>query len=64
MKEIGKRVRLKKELSVGYIFITHDLNVIKYMCDRVAVLYYGEILEQNTAFAKEKDRNCLSGPRR
>ena len=43
-------IRLKKELSVGYIFITHDLNVIKYMCDRVAVLYYGEILEQNTAF--------------
>lgn len=39
-------IRLKKELSISYIFITHDLNVIKYMCDRVAVLYYGQILEQ------------------
>lgn len=37
--------KLKNELSVTYILITHDLNVIKYMCDRVAVLYYGQILE-------------------
>lgn len=40
--------RLKRELSISYIFITHDLNVIKYMTDRVAVLYYGEILEQGS----------------
>lgn len=37
--------RLRKELFMTYILITHDLNVIKYMCDRVAVLYYGQILE-------------------
>ncbi len=42
--------RLKNELSISYLFITHDLNVIKYMCDRVAVLYYGQILEQGNTF--------------
>lgn len=37
--------KLKEELSITYIFITHDFNVIKYMCDRIGVLYYGQILE-------------------
>ncbi len=36
---------LKKELNLTYIFITHDFNVIKYMCDRLGVLYYGRMLE-------------------
>lgn len=43
-------IKLKKELSISYIFITHDLNVIKFMCDRVAVLYYGQILEQGSTY--------------
>jgi oligopeptide/dipeptide ABC transporter ATP-binding protein len=43
-------IRLKNELSISYIFITHDLNVIKYMCERVAVLYYGQILEQGNTY--------------
>jgi len=37
--------KLKDELSITYIFITHDFNVIRYMCDRIGVLYYGQILE-------------------
>jgi len=36
---------LKEELNLTYIFITHDFNVIKYMCDRLGVLYYGRMLE-------------------
>jgi peptide/nickel transport system ATP-binding protein len=43
-------IKLKQELSISYIFITHDLNVIKYMCDRVSVLYYGQILEEGDTF--------------
>ncbi|MCL4333171.1 MAG: ATP-binding cassette domain-containing protein [Candidatus Thermoplasmatota archaeon] len=43
-------LRLKNELSISYIFITHDLNVIKHMCERVAVLYYGQILEQGNTY--------------
>lgn len=41
-------IKLKRELSISYIFITHDLNVIKFMCDRVAVLYYGQLLEEGS----------------
>ena len=36
---------LKKELDLTYIFISHDLNVVKFMADRVIVMYLGEIVE-------------------
>jgi ABC-type oligopeptide transport system ATPase subunit len=37
--------KLKEELNLTYVFITHDLNVVKHMCDRIAVMYQGEIVE-------------------
>ncbi len=36
---------LKKELDLTYIFISHDISVIKYMCNRISVLFYGKIVE-------------------
>jgi peptide/nickel transport system ATP-binding protein len=36
---------LKAELGLTYIFISHDLNVVRYMSDRVMVMYLGEIAE-------------------
>ncbi len=36
---------LKKELKTSVLMITHDLGVVAEMCDRVAVMYAGEILE-------------------
>ena len=38
-------VRLKEEFDLTYLFITHDLATCKYICDRVAIMYLGEIVE-------------------
>jgi oligopeptide/dipeptide ABC transporter ATP-binding protein len=39
MTELGDR------LGVSYLYITHDLAVARYMCDRIAVMYLGKIVE-------------------
>jgi oligopeptide/dipeptide ABC transporter ATP-binding protein len=36
---------LKSKLHLSYFFITHDINVMKYMSDSLAILYYGKLLE-------------------
>lgn len=36
---------LQKERNLTYIFISHDLSVVDYLCDRVAVMYLGRIME-------------------
>ena len=38
-------INLAKDLEVSYLYITHDLAVARYMCDRIAVMYNGKIVE-------------------
>ncbi|WP_042353897.1 ABC transporter ATP-binding protein [Bacillus rubiinfantis] len=48
---------LKREKQLTYLFISHNMSVIRYMCDRVAVMYKGKIVEigpVNTIFENPK----------
>jgi peptide/nickel transport system ATP-binding protein len=38
-------LKLGDEFNVSYLYITHDLAVARYMCDRIAVMYLGKIVE-------------------
>jgi len=42
-------MRLQDELGLAYIFISHDIGVIRYMCDRVGVMYRGRLVEMGEA---------------
>ena len=48
---------LRTELGTSFLFISHNLGVIAKMCDRVGVLYAGELVEEGPA------REVFSGPR-
>lgn len=40
-----KELRLKRDLTI--LFISHDMNVIKYLADRVGIMYFGSLVEEN-----------------
>jgi ABC-type oligopeptide transport system ATPase subunit len=42
---------LQKKLNLTYLFISHDLDVVSYMADRIAVMYMGRIVEVGPAVA-------------
>jgi len=46
---INLLVELRERLDLTYLFISHDLSVVEYISDRVAVMYLGEIVELATS---------------
>ncbi len=42
-------MRLRKELNLTYLFIAHDLSIVRNISDRVAVMYLGKIVEMTTS---------------
>jgi len=48
---------LQKKLGLTYLFIAHDLNIVKYISDRIAVMYLGSVVELATS--EELYKNTL-----
>ena len=46
---INLLVDLQKKLGMAYVFVAHDLGVVQYVCDRVAVMYLGRVVEMGPA---------------
>ncbi len=46
---INLLIRLRQELDLTLIFISHDLSVVRHLCDRVAIMYRGRIVESGPA---------------
>ena len=40
--------KLRKELNITYLFVSHDLSVVRLMCTRVMIMLQGEIVEEGT----------------
>jgi len=48
-KVLGLMLDLKKKYNLTYLFITHDLATAKFLCDRIAIMYLGRIVETGPA---------------
>lgn len=45
---INLLLQLRKSLDLTLLFISHDLSVVRHLCDRVVVMHHGKIVEEGT----------------
>ncbi|MEM1950392.1 MAG: ABC transporter ATP-binding protein, partial [Candidatus Caldarchaeum sp.] len=48
-KIVNLFVKIKKEMKVAYLFISHDLAVVRHLADNVAIMYAGKIMEYGSS---------------
>jgi peptide/nickel transport system ATP-binding protein len=48
MQVLNLLLKLQKELGLSYLLITHNIAVVAYMADEVAVMHHGKIMEQGS----------------
>jgi peptide/nickel transport system ATP-binding protein len=48
-------IELKEALGLTYVFISHDLNVVRFISDRIMVMYLGEVVESGPSETLFKD---------
>lgn len=58
-KALNLMKKIQKDLEVAYLFITHDLSVVKHISDHIAVMYLGNIVE---IFPSAKLKNSTKHP--
>jgi oligopeptide/dipeptide ABC transporter ATP-binding protein len=62
MQILNLLLDLRDRIGLGIIFISHDMSVIEYLCDRIAVMYRGRIVEEGmTAALLDHPRHPYTG---
>jgi len=46
---------LKQSMQISYLFISHDMTIVRHFCDRVAVMYLGKIVEIADSYSLYKN---------